>query len=57
MPGKAHPRNRINNALKEIELLIPQEFIEARNAKEAAESGGTLSALLIRFRRPCSASL
>ncbi|CAI7604883.1 unnamed protein product [Penicillium viridicatum] len=33
-------RNRINNALKEIELLIPQEFIDARNAKEAAESGG-----------------
>ncbi|OQE39966.1 hypothetical protein PENCOP_c006G04774 [Penicillium coprophilum] len=33
-------RNRINNALKEIELLIPQEFIDARNAKEAAESNG-----------------
>ncbi|CAG8907299.1 unnamed protein product [Penicillium egyptiacum] len=33
-------RNRINNALKEIELLIPQDFIDARNAKEAAESGG-----------------
>ncbi|KAJ5164750.1 uncharacterized protein N7500_006580 [Penicillium coprophilum] len=33
-------RNRINNALKEIELLIPQEFIDARNAKEAAESSG-----------------
>lgn len=32
-------RNRINNALKEIELLIPQEFIDARNAKDAAESG------------------
>ncbi|OQE26144.1 hypothetical protein PENFLA_c007G08954 [Penicillium flavigenum] len=36
-------RNRINNALKEIELLIPQEFIEARNAKEAAESGGKVN--------------
>lgn len=33
-------RNRINNALKEIELLIPQEFIDARSAKDAAESGG-----------------
>lgn len=29
-------RNRINNALKEIETLIPQEFVNARNAKEAA---------------------
>lgn len=36
-------RNRINNALKEIELLIPQEFIDARNAKDAAESGGKAS--------------
>ncbi|CAG8065013.1 unnamed protein product [Penicillium nalgiovense] len=36
-------RNRINNALKEIELLIPHEFIEARNAKEAAESGGKIN--------------
>ncbi|KAG0158001.1 hypothetical protein PDIDSM_5514 [Penicillium digitatum] len=36
-------RNRINNALKEIELLIPQEFIDARNAKEAAESGGKIN--------------
>ncbi|CAG7921900.1 unnamed protein product [Penicillium olsonii] len=33
-------RNRINSALKEIEQLIPQQFIDARNAKEAAESGG-----------------
>lgn len=33
-------RNRINSALKEIEQLIPPQFIEARNAKEAAESGG-----------------
>lgn len=32
-------RNRINNALKEIELLIPQEFIEARNVKEAESAG------------------
>ncbi|CAI7640550.1 unnamed protein product [Penicillium glandicola] len=36
-------RNRINNALKEIELLIPQEFIDARNAKETAESGGKVN--------------
>ncbi|KAJ5959025.1 uncharacterized protein N7479_006175 [Penicillium vulpinum] len=36
-------RNRINNALKEIELLIPQEFIDARNAKDAAESGGKVN--------------
>lgn len=36
-------RNRINNALKEIELLIPQEFIDVRNAKEAAESGGKVN--------------
>ncbi|KAJ5562336.1 hypothetical protein N7461_001097 [Penicillium sp. DV-2018c] len=33
-------RNRINNALKEIEQLIPQDFIDARNAKEAKESSG-----------------
>lgn len=32
-------RNRINSALKEIELLIPKDFIDARNAKETAESG------------------
>jgi hypothetical protein len=32
-------RNRINSALKEIELLIPKDFIDARNAKDAAESG------------------
>lgn len=30
-------RNRINNALKEIEALVPQDFVNARNAKEAAE--------------------
>lgn len=30
-------RNRINNALKEIETLVPQDFANARNAKEAAE--------------------
>lgn len=29
-------RNRINSALKEIEALIPQEFVQARQAKEAA---------------------
>ncbi|KAJ5238702.1 hypothetical protein N7468_003321 [Penicillium chermesinum] len=29
-------RNRINSALKEIESLIPPEFIQARQAKEAA---------------------
>ncbi|KAJ6004833.1 hypothetical protein N7540_012632 [Penicillium herquei] len=32
-------RNRINSALKEIEALIPSEFIQARLAKEAAISG------------------
>ncbi|KAJ5495588.1 hypothetical protein N7539_000704 [Penicillium diatomitis] len=32
-------RNRINNALKEIESLIPPEFIQMRQAKEAAMSG------------------
>lgn len=32
-------RNRINNALKEIESLIPPEFIQIRQAKEAAVSG------------------
>lgn len=32
-------RNRINNALKEIESLIPPEFIQIRQAKEAAASG------------------
>ena len=32
-------RNRINNALKEIESLIPTEFIQLRQAKEAAASG------------------
>ena len=32
-------RNRINSALKEIEALIPPEFIMARQAKEAALSG------------------
>lgn len=36
-------RNRINNALKEIELLIPQDFIDARNAKEAAKSSGKVN--------------
>lgn len=29
-------RNRINSALKEIETLIPAEFVQARLAKEAA---------------------
>ncbi|KAJ5095189.1 hypothetical protein N7532_007480 [Penicillium argentinense] len=29
-------RNRINSALKEIETLIPPEFIQARQAKEAS---------------------
>lgn len=32
-------RNRINNALKEIESLIPTEFIQLRQAKEAAATG------------------
>lgn len=32
-------RNRINTALKEIESLIPSEFIQARQAKESALSG------------------
>lgn len=31
-------RNRINTALKEIESLIPSEFIQARQAQEAAAS-------------------
>lgn len=29
-------RNRINNALKEIEALVPQEFINVKHAKEVA---------------------
>lgn len=32
-------RNRINTALKEIESLIPSEFIQARQAKDCATSG------------------
>lgn len=32
-------RNRINSALKEIEALIPAEFIQARQVKEAVTSG------------------
>jgi hypothetical protein len=32
-------RNRINSALKEIEALIPAEFVQARLAKEAALTG------------------
>ena len=32
-------RNRINTALKEIESLIPSEFVQARQAKESAVSG------------------
>lgn len=32
-------RNRINNALKEIEALIPPEFVQAKQAKEAALTG------------------
>lgn len=32
-------RNRINNALKEIETLIPPEFVQIRQAKEAAITG------------------
>jgi len=32
-------RNRINSALKEIEALIPPEFVQAKQAKEAALSG------------------
>lgn len=31
-------RNRINTALKEIESLIPSEFIQARHAKDCATS-------------------
>ncbi|KAJ5183199.1 hypothetical protein N7492_000815 [Penicillium capsulatum] len=32
-------RNRINSALKEIETLIPLDFVQARQAKEAALTG------------------
>lgn len=32
-------RNRINNALKEIEALIPPEFVQVKQAKEAALTG------------------
>lgn len=32
-------RNRINNALKEIEALIPPEFVQAKQVKEAALTG------------------
>lgn len=32
-------RNRINSALKEIEGLIPPDFVQARQAKEAALTG------------------
>ncbi|KAJ5176470.1 uncharacterized protein N7482_002347 [Penicillium canariense] len=32
-------RNRINSALKEIESLIPPEFVQLRQAKEAATAG------------------
>lgn len=32
-------RNRINSALKEIEALIPSDFVQARQAKEAALTG------------------
>ncbi|KAJ5149299.1 hypothetical protein N7448_000877 [Penicillium atrosanguineum] len=32
-------RNRINSALKEIETLIPPDFVQARQAKEAALTG------------------
>jgi len=32
-------RNRINNALKEIEALIPADFVQARQTKEAALTG------------------
>lgn len=35
-------RNRINTALKEIESLIPSEFIQARQAKEPAATGTKL---------------
>lgn len=40
IPGQG-PRNRINNALKEIESLIPPEFIHNRQAKEKDTSGVT----------------
>lgn len=32
-------RNRINSALKEIEALVPPDFVQARLAKEAALTG------------------
>lgn len=32
-------RNRINSALKEIEALIPPDFVQERQAKEAAITG------------------
>lgn len=35
-------RNRINNALKEIEALVPQEFINIRLAKEASPRTPTI---------------
>ncbi|KAL4870185.1 helix-loop-helix DNA-binding domain-containing protein [Aspergillus spectabilis] len=33
-------RNRINNALKEIETLIPQAYVQMKNSKEAAACNG-----------------
>ncbi|KAJ5037868.1 hypothetical protein NUH16_011474 [Penicillium rubens] len=38
LPSGQGRRNRINNTLKKVELLVPQEFIDDRNAKEAAEA-------------------
>ena len=34
-------RNRINNAPKEIEALVPQEFINMKHAKDASPRGPT----------------
>ncbi|KAL5336341.1 helix-loop-helix DNA-binding domain-containing protein [Aspergillus crustosus] len=33
-------RNRINNALKEIETLIPQAYVQMKNSKDAAACNG-----------------
>ncbi|KAL4886352.1 helix-loop-helix DNA-binding domain-containing protein [Aspergillus karnatakaensis] len=33
-------RNRINNALKEIEALIPQSYVQMKNSKDAAACNG-----------------
>lgn len=33
-------RNRINNALKEIEALIPQTYVQMKNTKDTADCNG-----------------